>query len=512
MQPLWYRTAVLYQVDLARFHDSDGDGWGDLRGLTQRLDYIRGLGANCIWLMPFYETPYRDGGYDVLDHLTVDPRYGDVADFALMLDKADDLGLRVVVDLVAQHTSVDHPWFQRAREDRDSPYRDYYVWSDEPEDTGVEPVFPTVHDSVWTWDDTAGQYYRHTFYDHEPDLNIAHPEVLHHLERVMAFWLRMGVAGFRIDALPYMVERARAIDPSKDGLWLIEHMREFVALRKPDAVLLGEVDVPVDGYSDYFGDGRRLSMLLDFWGNNHIWLALARTDAGPLLEGLQKRPVPPAHGQYATFLRNHDELDLERLSDPEQDETRDVFAPEEEMRIYDRGIRRRLSSMLDGDERRIEMAFALLMSLPGSPVLLYGDEVGLGDDLSLPERMAVRLPMDWDAVQEQVTRPESLLTKVSELVRARVGRRELGQGTCEALDVQCAPVLCLVHQLDDRKVLTAVNLSADPVEFDIPDTDMCELVDIVADQEYDDRGDVHDRIRLDGYGYRWLQRKGEVFG
>ncbi|MFC5731573.1 MULTISPECIES: alpha-amylase family glycosyl hydrolase [Nocardioides] len=512
MQPLWYRTAVVYQVDIARFYDANGDGWGDLRGVTERLEYIRGIGANCIWLMPFYETPYRDGGYDVVDHLTIDPRFGDVADLALLLDKADDLGLRVIIDLVAQHTSIDHPWFRKAREHRDSPYRDYYVWADEPEPTDVRQVFPTVHDSVWTWDEVAGQYYRHTFYDHEPDLNVGHPEVLYHLERVMAFWLRMGVAGFRVDALPYMVERARAVDPSEDGLWLIEHMHEFVALRKPDAVLMGEVDVPVDGYAEYFGDGRRLSMLLDFWGTNHLWLALARNEAGPLAEGLRKRPAPPAHGQYATFLRNHDELDLERLTDAEQEETLAAFAPEEEMRIYDRGVRRCLASMLGDDERRIEMAFALLLSLPGSPVLLYGDEIALDDDLSRPERMAVRLPMDWESVQEQITRPDSLLTKVSELARARVGRRELGHGSCEPLDVGCPSVLCLLHRLDERKLLTVVNLAPEPVEFDVPDSDMRDLVDIVADQDYADRSDVHGRIQLGGHGYRWLQRKGEVFG
>lgn len=537
MQPLWYRTAVTYAVDVATFHDSNGDGWGDLGGVTDRLEYIRGLGADCLWLLPFYRSPRRDGGYDVIDHLSVDPRYGDIADFALLLDKAEDLGLRVIIDIVAQHTSIDHPWFQKARRDRSSPYRDFYVWADEPVETEVEPVFPTVEDSVWTWDEVAQQYYRHVFYSHEPDLNIGHPAVLAELERVLAFWLRLGVAGFRVDALPYMVERARAADPKDNGLWLVEHIRDFVNLRRPDAILLGEVDVPVEEYADYFGEGRRMTMLLDFWSANHLFAALADDSARPLIDAMNLRPEPPEHGQYGTFLRNHDELDLERL--PEETRTRvlDVFAPEESMRIYGNGIRRRLAPMLGGDERRIAMAFALLMSLPGSPVLLYGDEIGMGDDLSRRERLAVRTPMQWSAttnagfstasrdrmcapiisdgpfsykavnVQDQVTRSDSLLRSVSAMIRARAGQRELGAGTCRTLEVSTDTVLCLLHEADGRRLFAAVNLSPDEVTFDLPEAALGNyLVDVLADSEYGDRGEVRDRLTLRGYGYRWLLR------
>lgn len=540
MQPLWYRTAVTYAIDVAMFHDSDGDGWGDLRGVTERLPYLRGLGIDCLWLLPFYRSPYRDGGYDVVDHLSVDPRFGDLADFGMLLDTADDLGLRVIIDLVAQHTSIDHPWFQKARRDRSSPYRGYYVWADEPEETDVEPMFPTVEDSVWTWDDEAQQYYRHTFYAHEPDLELGHPEVRAHIDRMMSFWLRMGVSGFRVDALPSMVERARAADRTDDGLWLVEHLRDFVTMRRGDAVLLGEVDVPVKEYANYFGDGRRMTMLLDFWTNNHVFAALAERSSRPLVEAVRERPEPPRQGQYGTFLRNHDELDLERLSEERRRRVLDTFAPEDDMRIYGRGIRRRLAPMLGGDERRIAMAFALLMSLPGSPVLLYGDEIGMGDDLSRTERRSVRTPMQWSAtsnagfstasperlaapliddgpfsfetvnVQDQVTRDGSLLSTVSNLIRTRAGQRVLSEGSCRAVDVAADAVLCLVHEREGRFLLTLVNLSPDEVTVDLPSDLPDPLVEILGDGEYDDRSEVRGRVRLRGHGYRWLLRPDDL--
>src|SRR4051794_11696036 len=471
MQPLWYRNAVIYQVDVACYLDADGDGLCDLRGLTERLEHIRGLGANCLWLLPFYASPFEDGGYDVTDHLTVDPRFGDLADFAILLNKAESLGLRVIIDLVPQHTSIEHRWFQEARRDRSSPYRDYYVWTDEPYDADVEPVFPTVEDSVWTWDEEAGQYYRHTFYSFEPDLELGNPRVRQEIGRIMEFWLRMGVAGFRVDAVPYMVERARNADPRDDGHWLLEEMREFAVLRQPEAVLLGEVDVPPEEYADYFGGGNRLSMVLDFWLNNNLFLALARGEAQPLAEALGRQPEPPHHSQYGVFLRNHDELDLEQLTEKQRGEVLERFAPEEDMRAFGRGIRRRLGPMLEGDVRRLAMAHALLMSLPGSPVLLYGDEIGMGEDLSRPERKAVRTVMQWTdgpqagfsladddrlaapAIREgpfgydkvnvalQSQQRDSLLSLVGNLVRSRLGPEEIRAERCEVLETGAPSVL-----------------------------------------------------------------------
>ncbi|MBW8751263.1 MAG: alpha-glucosidase C-terminal domain-containing protein [Propionibacteriales bacterium] len=541
MQPLWYRNAVIYQVDVAFFLDSNGDGWGDLRGVTERLEHIRGLGASCIWLLPFYQSPYRDGGYDVTDHLAVDPRFGDIADFAILLNKAESLGLRVIVDLVPQHTSDEHRWFQEARHDPRSPYRDYYVWSDEPLDTGLEPVFPTVEDSVWTWDEEAQRFYRHMFYGFEPDLELGNPRVREEIRRIMAFWLRMGVSGFRIDAVPYMVERARAADRRDDGYWLLAELREHASLHHPEAVLLGEVDVPADVYPDYFGAGDRISMVIDFWTNNHTFLALAREQSEPLARALDRRPAPPPRAQYATFLRNHDELDLERLAESERNEVLDRFAPEDDMRAYDRGIRRRLAPMLDGDTRRVAMAHALLMSLPGAPVLLYGDEIGMGEDLSRPERKAVRTVMQWTdgrnagfslADDDQLAAPaisdgpfgyekvnvaqqsqqrDSLLSLVGNLVRSRLGAEEIGAERCEVLETGAPSVLCLCHEAEGRHLVTAVNLSDEEVTCELSDDRLTGLTDVLSDREYPAPDDKPTKFVVGGYGYRWLRRRDEPF-
>jgi maltose alpha-D-glucosyltransferase/alpha-amylase len=543
VQPLWYRNAVIYQVDVAFFLDADGDGWGDLRGVTERLDYIRGLGATCIWLLPFYASPYRDGGYDVTDHLAFDPRFGDVADLTMLLDKAESMGLRVLVDLVPQHTSDEHPWFQEARHDPKSPYRDYYVWADEPEETGVEPVFPDVEDSVWSWDDEAQKFYRHTFYDFEPDLELGNPRVREEIRRIMAFWLRMGVSGFRVDAVPHMIERARACDPRDDGLWLLEEMRDFATLHHPEAVLLGEVDVPPEEYAGYFGSGERLSMVLDFWLNNNTFLSLARERAEPLARALARQPHPPSHSQYGIFLRNHDELDLEQLGDDERAEVLDRFAPDDDMRAYGRGIRRRLAPMLDGDRSRLAMAHALLMSLPGSPVLLYGDEIGMGEDLAREERRAVRTLMQWSDsdnggfsqarpdrfpagarplpdgpfgyeevnVSAQTQQRDSLLAQVGNLARSRIGAEEIGAGHCEVVDAGPASVLCLSHEHEHRLLLTLVNLSGEEVTCELNDPRFSSLVDVLSDQEYRPPGEQPTKLALGPYGYRWLRRRDEPF-
>ncbi|GAA2276257.1 alpha-amylase family protein [Glycomyces scopariae] len=542
MQPLWYRNAVIYAMDPAMFRDSDGDGWGDIRGITKRLDHLRGLGATCVWLLPFYPSPFKDGGYDLTDHLSVDPRLGTLPDVVELLEEAEEAGIRVLFDLVVQHTSDRHPWFQKARSDPDSPYRDYYIWSDEPRDDGLKPVFPTVEDSIWTWDEEAGQYYRHVFYAHEPDLNLANPEVRAEIRRVMAFWLRLGVSGFRVDAVPYMVHGAADAAEFQAGTDLLREMREFTALRHPEAVLVGEVDVPLEEYDDYFLDGEGLTMLLNFWLNNHVFLALARGEAEPVHRALGELPQPPRRSQFANWLRNHDELDLERLSESERDEVMSLFAPDEDMRAYDRGIRRRIAPMLGGDPRRLAAAHALLLSLPGTPVLQYGDEIGMGDDLSRRERLSVRIPMQWTSeenggfssapkdelvaepvkdgpfgyeevnVYDQHRSPDGLLSRVGDLVRTRLGLTEIGFGTHRVLDTGAPSVVALRHSdEEDGDVVTLVNLSGDDVEVRIPDDDAADLVDVLTDGEYPPDEDDPPVFRLAGHGYRWLRPRAHVF-
>jgi maltose alpha-D-glucosyltransferase/alpha-amylase len=539
MRPLWYRNAVIYQIDPSLFLDVNGDGCGDLRGVTERLDYVRGLGATAIWLMPFYQSPFRDAGYDVSDHLQVDPRFGDLADVVYLLEKAEELGLHVMIELVVQHTSIEHRWFQEARRDPKSPYRDFYIWADEPDDS-IEPIFPTIEKSVWTWDEDAGQYYRHLFYNHEPDLNLGNPTVVKEIERIIAFWLRLGVSGFRVDAASHLIEQAGHGD-SEDGYWLLEHMRDFVTLRRPEAVLLGEVDVEPEQYRDYFGEGDRLTLLLNFWANNHFFLALARSEAEPLHRALERQPEPPERAQYAIWLRNHDELDLERLTDDEREEVMQAFAPDPDMRAYNRGIRRRLAPMLDGNERRIGMAHALLFALPGTPIIRYGEEIGMGEDLSRPERLAVRTPMQWSNepnagfscvdtpqlaaplidggdfgyeqrnVYAQTLRDDSLLARTGTMIRTRIGLREIGGGRHRAVETGCPSVFAIRHD-NDSTVLMLVNLADREVEVVIAEDDLQEMVDVLADSDYEQPEGHPLRIRLIGYGYRWLRRKQQLFG
>ncbi|GAB3392903.1 alpha-amylase family protein [Azotobacter armeniacus] len=540
MRPLWYRNAVIYQIDPSLFRDSDGDGCGDLRGVTERLDYVRGMGASAIWLMPIYASPFRDAGYDVSDHMAVNPRFGDLADVVALLEKAEELGLHVILELVVQHTSDQHPWFQQARQDRNSRYRDYYLWSDKPVETKVEPIFPTVEEEVWHWDEEAGQYYRHLFYHHEPDLNLANSKVIEEIERIMSFWLRLGVSGFRLDAASHLIEQAGRGE-AKAGVWLLDHLRDFITLRRPEAILMGEVDIEPEGYVQYFGEGDRLTLLLDFWVNNHLYLAMARGEAEPLHRAIASQPVPPARAQYAVWLRNHDELDLERLSETEREEVMQAFAPEPNMRAYERGIRRRLAPMLGGDPRRLALANAILFSLPGTPILRYGEEIGMGDDLSLPERLAVRTPMQWSdepnggfscARPEALVAPpidegpfaysavnvyaqalcnDSLLAHTSNMMRTRIGLTEIGSGTYRPVKVDCPSVFAIRYD-GDSTLLMLANLSQEEVEVQVEESDLQDFADILADSLYEQSQGHPLRLRLRGYGYRWLRRRQQLFG
>lgn len=533
---MWHHDAVLYQLDPSLFLDSDGDGTGDLRGVVRKLEYIRSLGVSTLWLLPIYDSPFRDGGYDITDHLRIAPRFGDVADFSFLLERAQSLGMRVLVELVMQHTSDQHHWFQSARADRRSKYRDYYLWAEEPPDDGLEPVFEGVEDSVWSFDAEAGQYYRHMFYRHEPDLDLANPRVREELFRIMAFWLDLGVDGFRIDAVPYMIERARAADPRDDGLWLLKQMHDFAWKRSPGAILMGEADVDARHYRQYFGDHDRLTHLLDFWTNNQLFLALARRRAQPLEEAMHD-DVPPALRRHcAVWLRNHDELDLDRLQPDEREDVLRVFAPERSMRVYGQGIRRRLAPMLEGDPRRLAMAHALLLSLPGTPVLRYGDEIGMGDDLSLPQRTSVRTPMQWHAghnagfssaeagalpapviadgpfayarvnVQDQQWAAGSLLSRVRGLVQAQLALPETGHRWRQA-KFDCPSVFGLRYDAaeGDDSLLVFANLDETDVAFDVREDDLTALVEVACDAPYPANGLTP--LQLRGYGYRWLRRR-----
>ena len=367
-------------------------------GLMRRLDYLHGLGVTAIWLMPFQPSSLRDGGYDITDYYGVDPRYGTLGDFVEFAHGCKQRGIRVLIDLVVNHTSDQHPWFQEARRDPESPYRDWYVWAKrKPPQADTGMVFPGVQKSTWSHDAVAKAWYFHRFYDFQPDLNTANPHVQAEILKIMGFWLQLGVSGFRMDAVPFVIAKKGAEQKrSVEQYDMLRGFREFLQWREGDAIILAEANVLPRTDIQYFGDdGDRLHMMFNFQVNQNLFYAMAAADCRPLVKALQDTRELPPTAQWGLFLRNHDELDLGRLTAKQRQAVFDAFGPEPDMQLYQRGIRRRLAPMLQGDRRRLELAYSLMMTLPGTPVIRYGDEIGMGDDLSLPERDCARTPMQW---------------------------------------------------------------------------------------------------------------------
>jgi maltose alpha-D-glucosyltransferase/alpha-amylase len=494
---LWWKDGVIYCADVATLVDSDGDGAGDLAGLTRRLDYLSGLGITTLWMMPFYPSPLGDDGYDITDYYSVDPRFGTLGDFVEMIRTASNLGIRVLVDLVLNHTSNQHPWFQQARRDRNSRYRGYYRWSDQKQSEPSEVAFPGEQKSTWTYDDVAGQWYMHRYFDFMPELNITEPDVRDEMNKVLGFWLELGISGFRVDSLQFMIETVGTSAKDKPVSYL-RSLVEFVERRRGDAIFLGEANVSPAEQQQYFeldgGDG--VQMLFDFRTCAAQWLAHARGSAEPLVQALNSRPRIPQQAQFANFCRHHDELNIGMLGDGERDEVFAAFAPEPEHRVYGRGIRRRLAPMLANDLRRIRLALALTMALPGTPVLMYGDEIGMGENLSLPGRIAVRGPMQWSPrhaggfsaaaelyrpacadgpygyrtvnVLDQRHQPGSLYSWVAHAIRVRRECPELGWGEWRTLDVGDGRVLAIENRWRDGHLVTLHNLSAEPAVIRLP--------------------------------------------
>jgi maltose alpha-D-glucosyltransferase/alpha-amylase len=536
----WYRTGAIYSLDVGLFQDSDADGIGDFPGLMGRLDYLARLGVTTIWLNPIHPSPRRDGGYDVCDYYGVDPRFGSLGDFASLMHEADERGIRVMLDLVVNHTSDTHPWFQAARSDPKSPFRDWYVWSDtEPPDRFEGMVFPGVENETWTYDETAAAWYRHRFYRFEPDLNTDNPVVREEIRRITLFWLRLGIAGFRVDAAPFLIEpKTRA--EQRAAYEFLGELREWLSWHRGDAVMLAEANVSDDELIEYFGhsDGSatRVLMVFAFRLNQAMVLALARQDARPIAATLRELPSLPRHGQWATFLRNHDEIDLGRLTDDERQEVFAEFGPDESMQLYGRGIRRRLAPMLGGNRRRIELAYSLQLSMPGTPVIRYGEEIGMGENLDLPEREAIRTPMQWDetsnagfsgADREQLVAPvidtgpygyqainvtaqrrdaHSLLTWFERILHALPECAEIGSGDHEIIDT--GPEHILVHRADGRtgSTLFVHNLADRPSTLALGSQRDVEHrpLNFFADSDYGREVDL-DAVEVAGFGYRWIR-------
>lgn len=529
----WWATGIGYCLDVERFCDSDDDGHGDFAGLGQHLDHLVDLGVSFLWLQPFYPSPEKDDGYDISDYYGVDPDVGTLGDVVEVVRAARERGLRVIVDLVVNHTSSEHPWFLAARSSKDSRYRDWYVWRDEPDpaDADTANVFPDEEDGVWTLDEEAGQYYRHRFYRHQPDLNTSNPEVRDEIRRVMGFWLQLGVAGFRVDAAPYLVETATrdgdADDQARDqtasaaddataleeSFAMLDVMRRFLSRRSAEAVMLGEVNLPYDELEQFFGGtGQRMTMAFDFPLNQNLYLAMARKDTGPLREVLAERAKLSGGKSWGLFVRNHDELTLDQLSESERGEVFEAFGPDPDVQIFGRGLRLRVPTMVDHDRDHLELAYALTYSLPGTPVLYYGEEIGLTEDLSKPGRLSVRVPMPWQptgdggSVAEQERDPESVLAFFRRMIHALGRRPELGRGRMELVDVGHPAVLAHTMTWDGRTVLAIHSLTDEPVTVTVPDgvvepgTELVELLTSTPTTVPD--GDFE--VQLPRYGKVWL--------
>lgn len=537
---LWYKNAVVYCLSVGTFMDANGDGIGDFSGLMRRLDYLHGLGVTAIWLMPFQPSPGKDDGYDISDYYGVHPAYGSLGDFVEFTHGAKQRGIRVIIDLVVNHTSDAHPWFQVARRDPSSPYRDWYVWSDrKPANADTGMVFPGVQTSTWTHDREAKAWYFHRFYDFQPDLNTSNPHVQAEILKIMGFWIQLGVSGFRMDAVPFVIStKGPKVKKPVEQYDMLRMLREFLQWRQGDSIILAEANVLPDTDMEYFGKaGERAQMMFNFQVNQNLFYALASADSRPLAAALKATKPRPATAQWGSFLRNHDELDLGRLTEEQRQAVFAAFGPTKDMQLYDRGIRRRLAPMLAGDRRRIELAYSLMLSLPGTPVIRYGDEIGMGDNLDLPERTAARTPMQWSdephggftkcdkpvvpvieagpygfhhvnaAVQRRD--PNSMLNWMERMIRMRKEMPEIGWGDFAVIATRNPAILAIRFDWRNNSVLLAHNLDGTPCEVSLAvgldDGSEKILVNLLSEDHSHAGEDGKHCLLLEPYGYRWFR-------
>jgi trehalose synthase len=544
---LWWKNAIVYCLDVETFLDTDGDGVGDFRGLIRQIDYLAGLGVTCLWLMPFYPSPNRDDGYDITDYYGVDPRLGNLGEFVELVRTANDRGIKVIVDLVVNHTSDEHPWFEAARADRDSPYRDYYVWRDQPSAEPKGIAFPDKEKSNWQLDPESGQYYLHRFYRFQPDLNVANLAVRDEIARIAGFWLQLGVAGFRMDAVPFLLETEgiqEGVEDDPHGF--LRSLRSFATRRRGETLLLGEVNAELKALSRFFGDedGDQLNAQFAFLLNQNLWLSLAREDAEPLEAVIRTLPTAPPDNCWATFLRNHDELSLDKLTESQRKEVFKAFGPRTDMQLYGHGLRRRTATMLGGDGPRLRMAWSLMLSLPGTPVIFMGDEIGMGENLSIPDRMSVRVPMQWSgernggfssAAAKELVRPvrsgrfgpkqvnvaaqrrddNSLLNFLERLIRRRKETPEFGWGSSTLIETTAGQLFAHRCDWQGSRVAAVHNLSGTKaratLDLGISKGERVAIDDLLEQREHRPNADGTLDVELDGYGYLWLRvrRPGE---
>jgi maltose alpha-D-glucosyltransferase/alpha-amylase len=540
IKDLWYKNSIVYCLSVGTYMDANGDGIGDFQGLMRRLDYIDGLGVSAVWLMPFQKSPGRDNGYDISDYYSVNPAYGTLGDFVEFTHAAEQRGIRVLIDLVVNHTSDEHPWFQEARRDPKSKYRDWYIWSKKrPSHHEKGMVFPGVQKTTWTHDSVAKAWYFHRFYEFQPDLNTSHPAVQAEILKIMGFWIQLGVSGFRMDAVPFIIgTKGPDVTKPREQYDMLRSFREFLQWRVGDSIILAEANVLPRTNMQYFGhDGDRMHMMFNFQVNQNLFYALASADVRPLVKAMNRTEERPASGQWGVFLRNHDELDLGRLTKKQQQRVFDAFGPKPEHQLYHRGIRRRLAPMLGGDRRRLELAYSLMFTLPGTPVMRYGDELGMGEDLSLPERTAIRTPMQWSTepnggftkstkpvvpvisdgpysyqhvnAAEQRRDPNSLLNWTERIIRMRKEVPEVGWGQFKVLNVSDDAVLAMRYDWRKNSVLFLHNLADSPREIEfstgLRGEEGSRLINLLSnDHSHADNKGRH-CVCLEAYAYRWYR-------
>ncbi|MEY2434789.1 MAG: maltose alpha-D-glucosyltransferase / alpha-amylase [Acidimicrobiaceae bacterium] len=537
-EPNWFKTAVFYEIHLRGFFDDNDDGSGDFRGLADKLDYLQEIGVDCIWLLPFYASPLRDGGYDIADFYNIHPDYGNIDDFKYFIDQAHQRGLRVIADLVMNHTSSDHPWFQASRTDKDGPYGDWYVWGDDDQRwSEARIIFLDTEPSNWTWDPVRGEYFWHRFFSHQPDLNYDNPEVQEQMLNVLRFWLDLGLDGFRLDAVPYLYERDGTNGENlPETHAFLRRVRAEVDARYSDRVLLAEANQwPADVVA-YFGAGDECHMAFHFPVMPRMFMGVRREDALPIIEILEQTPAIPDNAQWGLFLRNHDELTLEMVTDEERDYMYAEYAKDPRMKL-NLGIRRRLAPLLDNGRDEVELMHAMLFSLPGSPVLYYGDEIGMGDNIFLGDRDGVRTPMQWTGdrnggfsradfaqlylpplmdpvygyqavnVEAQLRQPNSLLRWLRRLITLRKQHPVFGLGTYESLRPENPRIFAHLRTYEDDIVLCVHNLarSAQAVELDLSRWEGMTPVEMFGQTPFPRIGELPYLLTMAPRGFFWFQ-------
>jgi maltose alpha-D-glucosyltransferase / alpha-amylase len=528
-QSLWYKDAVFYEINVRAFYDSNGDGHGDLKGLTQKLDYLRDLGVDCLWLMPIYQSPLRDDGYDISEYYNIAETFGTVDDLKALFEEAHQRNIRIIMDLVLNHTSDEHPWFKASRSDKNSPYRDYYVWSDTDQkykDTRI--IFLDTEPSNWSWDEATGQYYWHRFYASQPDLNFDNPKVQDEMFNVASFWLDLGVDGFRADAVPYLFEREGTnCENLPETHAYLKRLRAFMDKNYPGRILLCEANQWPEDVRPYFGDGDEFHMGFHFPIMPRIYMSLKKGRADDMIEILRRTPPIPENCQWCTFLRNHDELTLEMVTPEERDWMWQQYAPEARMKL-NLGIRRRLSALLDNDRRKIELANSLLFTLPGSPIIYYGDEIGMGDNIDLPDRNGVRTPMQWDDspnggfttgepftqlvngdldyqhvnVASQQADQNSLFHSISRMVHIRKEHPAFGRGRMDWVETDNSALAVYTRTYEDKTLLIINNLTDQEQIVSLPAENQTWYVDLISNSQ----PQISSSITLPPYAYMWLKQ------